>query len=91
MHYLHVLIYSGSGDFRMTFHHPVFHAKIYYELPVSTAVCSIRTNTHLNRMIHRRLCRVKNMLAGPKVPQGLTPTTPVNSTVISPAKMSIGH
>ena len=43
---------------------------------------------------HRRLCRVKNMLAiyVPKIPQaGLTPTTPVISTDICAVKMSTGR
>jgi hypothetical protein len=45
---------------------------------------------HMN---HRRLCRVKNMLAMylKYHKAGLTPTTPVTSTSISPVKMSIGH
>ena len=42
---------------------------------------------------HRRLCRVKNMLTMYlKYPNaGLTPTTSVTSTVISPVKMLIGR
>jgi hypothetical protein len=42
---------------------------------------------------HRRLCRVKNMLAMylKYHKNGLTPTTPVTSTAISPIKMSIGR
>jgi len=42
---------------------------------------------------HRHMCRVKNMLAMylKYHKAGLTPTTPVTSTAISPAKMSIGH
>jgi hypothetical protein len=42
---------------------------------------------------HRRLCRVKNMLAMYLKYQkaGLAPTTPVTSIVISPVKMSIGR
>jgi hypothetical protein len=41
---------------------------------------------------HRRLCRVKNMLAMylKYHKARLTPTTPVTSIVISPVKMSIG-
>ena len=41
---------------------------------------------------HRRLCRVKNMFAMylKYHKAGLTPTTPVTSTSISPVKMSIG-
>ena len=41
---------------------------------------------------HRRLCRVKNMLAmNLKYHKaGLTPTTPLTSIAISPVKMSIG-
>ena len=44
-------------------------------------------------MYHRRLCRVKNILAMylKYHKAGLTPTTPVTSTAISPVKMSIGH
>jgi hypothetical protein len=43
------------------------------------------------RMDHKRLCRVKNMLAMylKYHKAGLTPTTPVTSTVISPVKMLI--
>ena len=42
---------------------------------------------------HRGLCRVKNMLAMylKYHKAGLTPTTPVTSTSISPVKMSIGR
>jgi hypothetical protein len=42
---------------------------------------------------HRRLCRVKNMLAMylKYHKAGLTPTTPVTSITISPVKMSIGR
>jgi hypothetical protein len=42
---------------------------------------------------HRRLCRVKNMLAMylKYHKAGLTPTTPVTSIPISPVKMSIGR
>ena len=42
---------------------------------------------------HRRLCRVKNMLAMylKYHKAGLTPTTPVSSIAISPVKMSIGR
>ena len=42
---------------------------------------------------HRRLCRVKNMLTMylKYHMAGLTPTTPVTSTSISPVKMSIGR
>jgi hypothetical protein len=45
------------------------------------------------RMNHRRLCRVKNMLAMylKYHKAGLTPTTPVTSNAISPVKMSIGR
>ena len=45
------------------------------------------------RIDHRRLCRVKNMLAMylKYHKAGLTPTTPVTSTDISPVKMSIGR
>jgi hypothetical protein len=45
------------------------------------------------RLAHRRLCRVKNMLAMylKYHKAGLTPTTPVTSITISPVKMSIGH
>jgi hypothetical protein len=44
-------------------------------------------------MKHRRLCRVKNMLAMylNYHKAGLTPTTPVTSTAISPVNMSIGR
>jgi hypothetical protein len=44
-------------------------------------------------MNHRRLCRVKNMLAMYLKYQkaGIIPTTPVTSTAISPVKMSIGR
>ena len=44
------------------------------------------------RSIHRRLCRVKNMLSMylKYHKAGLTPTTPVTSIAISPVKMSIG-
>ncbi len=44
-------------------------------------------------LIHRRLCRVKNMLAMylKYHKAGLTPTTPVTSIAISPVKMSIGR
>ena len=43
--------------------------------------------------MHRRLCRVKNMLAMylKYHKAGLTPTTPVTSIAISPVKMSIGR
>ena len=43
-------------------------------------------------MEHRHLCSVKNMLAMHLKyhKAGLTPTTPVTSTSISPIKMSIG-
>ena len=46
-----------------------------------------------SREDHRRLCRVKNMLAIylKYHKAGLTPTTPVTSIAISPVKMSIGH
>jgi hypothetical protein len=42
---------------------------------------------------HKRLCRVKNMLAMylKYHKAGLTPTTPVTSIAISPVKMSIGR
>ena len=42
---------------------------------------------------HRRLCRVKNMLAMYLIyhKAGLTPTTPVTSIAISPVKMLIGR
>ena len=42
---------------------------------------------------HRRLCRVKNMLAMylKYHKAGLTPTTPLTSTAISPVNMSIGR
>ena len=42
---------------------------------------------------HRRLCRVKNMLAMylKYHKAGLTPTTSVTSTAISSVKMAIGH
>jgi hypothetical protein len=42
---------------------------------------------------HRRLCRVKNMLAMylKYHKAGLTPTTPVTSIAISPVKMSRGR
>ena len=42
---------------------------------------------------HRRLCRVKHMLAMylKYHKAGLTPTSPVTSTAISPVKMSIGR
>jgi hypothetical protein len=45
-----------------------------------------------NTAIHRRLCRVKNMLAMylKYHKAGLTPATPAPSTAISPVKMSIG-
>ena len=44
-------------------------------------------------MNHRRVCRVKNMLAMylKYHKAGLTPTTPVTSIAISPVKMSIGR
>ena len=44
-------------------------------------------------LAHRRLCRVKNMLAMylKYHKAGLTPTTPVTSITISPVKMSIGR
>ena len=48
----------------------------------------------IRRMLtHRRLCRVKNMLAMYLIyhKAGLTPTTPVTSIAISPVKMSIGR
>ena len=43
------------------------------------------------RLNHRRLCRVKNMLAMylKYHKAGLTPTTPVTSIAISPVKMSL--
>ena len=56
--------------------------------------------TYLNQLIlrirwfkHRRLCRVKTMLAMylKYHKAGLTPTTPVTSIAISPVKMSIGR
>jgi hypothetical protein len=45
------------------------------------------------RLVHRRLCRVKNMLAMylKYHKAGLTPTTPVTSIDISLVKMSIGR
>ena len=45
------------------------------------------------RLVHRRLCRVKNMLAMylKYHKAGLTPTTPVTSITISPVKILIGH
>ena len=45
------------------------------------------------RVNHRRLCRVKNMLAMylKYHKAGLTPTTSVTSTAISSVKMVIGH
>jgi hypothetical protein len=44
-------------------------------------------------LVHRRLCRVKNMLAMylKYHKAGLTPTTSVTSTAISSVKMAIGH
>ena len=44
-------------------------------------------------LTHRRLCRVKNMLAMylKYHKAGLTPTTPVTSIAISPVKISIGR
>ena len=47
----------------------------------------------LMRFMHRRLCRVKNMLAMylKYHKAELTPTTPVTSIAISPVKMSIGR
>ena len=44
-------------------------------------------------LIHRRLCRVKHMLAMylKYHKAGLTPTTPVTSTAISPVNLSIGR
>ena len=46
-----------------------------------------------SRLNHRRLCRVKNMLAMylKYHKAGLTPTTPVTSIAIPPVKMSIGR
>ena len=46
---------------------------------------------HLSKVTHRRLCRVKKMLAMylKYHKAGLTPTTPVTSIAISPVKMSI--
>jgi hypothetical protein len=51
---------------------------------------SICLFTYLN---HRRLCRVKNILAMylKYHKAGLTPTTSVTSTAISSVKMAIGH
>ena len=48
---------------------------------------------YVPRLEHRRLCRVKNMLAMylKYHKAGLTPTTPVTSIAISPVKMSIGR
>jgi hypothetical protein len=48
---------------------------------------------HHAMVIHRHLCRVKNMLAMylKYHKAGLTPTTPVTSIAISPVKMSIGR
>ena len=45
------------------------------------------------KLKHRRLCRIKNMLAMYLIyhQAGLTPTTPVTSIAISPVKMSIGR
>ena len=50
-------------------------------------------NINKFRITHRRLCRVKNMLAMylKYHKAGLTPTTPVTSIAISPVKMSIGR
>ena len=50
-------------------------------------------NTVLLKSHHRRLCRVKTMLAMylKYHKAGLIPTTPVISTAISLVKMSIGH
>jgi hypothetical protein len=57
----------------------------------SSRECSVLC-TPKTRREHRRLCRVKNMLAMylKYHKAGLTPTTPVISTTISPVKMSIG-
>jgi hypothetical protein len=45
------------------------------------------------KTMHRRLCRIKNMLAMylKYHKAGLTPTTPVTSIAIFPVKMSIGR
>ena len=48
---------------------------------------------YIFKLKHRRLCRVKNMLAMylKYHKAGLTPTNPVTSVAISPVKMSIGR
>ena len=56
--------------------------------------CADDVNKHGDVQIkHRRLCRVKNMLAMylKYHKAGLTPTTSVTSTTISSVKMAIGH
>jgi hypothetical protein len=72
-------------------HHQDFRFKLWLKL---IEQCSCRLyNDNVVWFVHRRLCRVKNMLAMylKYHKAGLTPTTPVTSTAISPVKMAIGH
>jgi hypothetical protein len=72
---------------------PSYSGKDY--LPSLTLLCGINYSTckQIVGLNHRRLCRVKHMLAMylKYHKAGLTPTTPVTSIAISPVKMSIGR
>ena len=59
----------------------------------STTRFKNRSSDRMMTSNHRRLCRVKNMLAMylKYHKAGLTHTTPVTSIAISPVKMSIGR
>ena len=62
----------------------------------ASTVATPQKNTSVaqfDNIMHRRLFRVNNMLAMCLIyhKPGLTPTTSVTSTAISPVKMSIGH
>ena len=75
-----------SGLYNMTT--PRKRAHCIHYLGISNAkLCTVVV------LEHRRLCRVKNMLANylKYHKAGLTPTTPVTSIAISPVKMSIGR
>ena len=70
----------------------MYHCMTYIYNKYNQTVVSIHAG-FLTWYKHRRLCRVKNMLAMylKYHKAGLTPTTPVTSIAISPVKMSIGR
>jgi hypothetical protein len=68
----------------------VYNLQCIIRFPLTLMLSSVKTMASSR---HRRLCRVKNMLAMylKYHKAGLTPTTPVTSTAISPVNMSIGR